>query len=434
MDQTCPLDLVAQIAQPVCSIVLTKSPAATVDATIVKRLPIHTEKMPSTVPVEPKLIRWAITRSGLTEDELREKFKKLDEWISGDRQPTFRQLEEFARKTMTPFGFLFLKEPPVEDLKIPDFRTVGDTPIKRLSPNLIETMQTMKSRQEWMKDLLLDDDQQELDFVGSAANSKNHKTVAQKIRQTLELAPNWAESAGNWEDALQLLRGSIEQAGILVFSNSVVGLNNTRPLDPEEFRGFVFCDPYAPLIFVNSADSKSAQMFTLAHELAHIWLGVDGLFNLVRMLPHSDKTERFCNKVAAEFLVPEYKLRERWEEATATNKPFVKIGKWFKVSPVVAARRALDLKLIGQVTFFRFYEENQKQWQKVKRERKKKPGGNFYATQDSRLSRRFTSTVVRATREGRMLYRDAYKLTGLRGDTYSKFAGHVLNRIRNERQ
>ena len=121
--------------------------------------------------------------------------------------------------------------------------------------------------------------------------------------------------------------------------------------------------------------------------------------------------------------------------ATATDKPFVKISKWFKVSPVVAARRALDLKLIDEATFFRFYEENQRQWQKLKHERKKKKsGGNFYATQDSRLSRRFTGAVVRATREGRMLYRDAYKLTGLRGDTYRKFAGHVLNRIRNERQ
>ena len=390
--------------------------------------------MPTTYPVKPEILRWAIDRSGLPEVELHNKFKKLDEWMSGQRQPTIRQLEDFARKTMTPFGFLFLKEPPAEDLRVPDFRTKGDEPVERMSPNLIETIKVMQGRQDWMKDLLADDGDGDLPFVGSVTTDANYKSVAQKIRQALELPPEWAEVSGSWEGALTVLRNAIEQSGILVFSNSVVGLNNHRPLDPEEFRGFVLCDAEAPLIFVNSGDSKSAQMFTLAHELAHVWLGVDGVFNLIRMQPHADKAEEFCNRVAAEFLIPEYKLKERWEEACQLGKPFHKIGKWFKVSPLVAARRALDLKLISKGQFYAFYEENQKEWQRSKKERKKTSGGNFYATQDSRLSRRFTSAVVRATRESRMLYRDAYRLTGLKGDTYGKFANHVLQRMRNERQ
>src|SRR2546428_10288304 len=105
--------------------------------------------MPETVAVKPELIRWAIDRSRLPPDVLVEKFPRLEEWKTGEKRPTFRQLELFAKMTMTPFGFLFLEQPPEETLPIPDFRTVGDTPIDRPSPDLIDTIHTMQRRQAW---------------------------------------------------------------------------------------------------------------------------------------------------------------------------------------------------------------------------------------------------------------------------------------------
>jgi Zn-dependent peptidase ImmA (M78 family) len=213
-----------------------------------------------------------------------------------------------------------------------------------------------------------------------------------------------------------------------------VGLNTHRSLDPEEFRGFVLSDPYAPLIFANSADTKSAQMFTLAHELVHIWLGKDALFNLVNMMPSNDETEKFCNRVAAEFLIPGYKLTERWDEANATDRPFHTIAQWFKVSPVVAARRALDLRLITKPEFFQFYEQDKDEWRQLKERQRRKGGGDFYRNQDARLGRRFASAVVRAAREGRISYRDAYRLTDLKGETFDHYADLVLQRMKNERQ
>jgi len=388
-----------------------------------------------TVTVKPELIRWAIDRSGLPADDLLEKFPKLDEWKTGERQPTFRQLEDFSKMTMTPLGFLFLDEPPEEGLPIPDFRTVGNTPIDRPSPNLIETIHTMQRRQAWMRELMIEEGHAQLEFVGTGKGISNFKSLAQRIRQELDLDADWAEALPTWEDALKTLRNAIERIGILVFSSSVVGLNNHRSLDPEEFRGFVLCDPYAPVVFVNSADSKSAQMFTLAHELAHVALGSDGLFNLVNMMPCDAEPERFCNRVAAEFLIPGYKLTQRWDEAKATSQPFHTIARWFKVSPVVAARRALDLRLITRPEFFQFYERDQEDWRRRKAEqRKKKGGGDFYRTQDVRLGRRFASAVVRAVREGRILYRDAYRLTDLRGETFNRYSAIVLQRIKDERQ
>ncbi len=389
-----------------------------------------------TVTVKPELILWAIDRSGFPTGELLKKFPKLKEWTTGDRRPTFRQLEEFARKTMTTFGLLLLDEPPKEELPIPDFRTVGGTSIERPSPNLIDTIHEIQRRQAFMRDLLIEEGHEELAFVGSGKHTHNVRSMANRIRKELDLAPDWADSLATWEHALKTLRGAIERIGILIFSSSVVGLNNHRPIDPEEFRGFVLCDPVAPAIFVNDADSKSARMFTLAHELAHVWLGTDGLFNLVNMMPHQDTTEQFCNAVAAEFLIPEYKLLERWDEAKSKQSPFPAIASWFKVSPVVAARRALDLKLINKTQFFDFYKKDRQEFLKRKKEQrqKKKSGGNFYATQAGRLGHRFSIAVLRAVGEGRILYQEAFRLTGLKGETFDRYAEFVLERMKNERQ
>lgn len=183
---------------------------------------------------------------------------------------------------MTPLGYFFLDAPPDESLPIPDFRTVGDVPIGRPSPNLIETIQTMQRRQAWMREFVIDDGQEPLPWIGSAKNVRNVVSLSARI-----LNVDWAESHSTWEDALRTLRNSAERVGILVASSSFVGLNTHRSLDPQEFRGFVLCDQYAPLIFVNGADSKSARMFTLAHELAHLWVGRGGLFNLIQMMPRN---------------------------------------------------------------------------------------------------------------------------------------------------
>lgn len=376
--------------------------------------------MANYVNVKPELLRWAVDRSGLSADEYREGVK---DWLSGEKKPTHSQLEAFARRAMVPFGYLFLKHPPDEKLPLPDYRTRSDERVRRPSPNLIETIFEMQTRQEWMHEYLVEEGHDPLPFVGSASVGDKIKPLAEQIRETLELAEDWAEQQPYWEDALRYLRGKIEDAGILIFVNGIVGNSTRRKLDPEEFQGFVFVDKIAPLIFVNGADFKVAQMFTLAHELVHVWVGQSALFDLDATRPANFDVEKYCNRVAAEFLVPAAKLEQAWLNAPDGPAAFTKLANKFKVSPIVIARRAKDLKMITADEFFSFYQSY------ISRERKKqeeKPsGGNFWLTQNLRLGRRFGKAVIAAAQEGRLSYTDAYDLTRLYGDTFDKYARHL---------
>ncbi len=330
--------------------------------------------MPATVAVKPEIIRWAIDRSGLSDDDLAA--FPVEDWQNGKKQPTLKQLENFAKKTMVPLGYLFLAKPPVETIPLPDYRTVGDTPIRRPSPNLIDTLHAMQRRQTWMREYLLEMGHAALPFVGSVKLGQPVAEVVAIIRSTLGLTADWAERESNWQGALRRLRQAIESAGILVAVNGIVGNNTKRRLDPQEFRGFVMADTIAPLIFVNGADSQSAQIFTLAHELVHVWCGQDGLFNLLEMKPANERVEKYCNRVAAEFLVPKEKLSGLWPKYDEAEGRFEALAKEFKVSPLVVARRALDLGFIEQGAFFAFYHQYLEKLSRLAS--KKRSGGDFY--------------------------------------------------------
>ncbi len=385
----------------------------------------------SRVAVATAVLRWAVERagrSGRSEDKLRKKFPKIQQWLSGEGQPTLRQLEDLAKATLTPFGFFFLEEPPEERMPIPHFRTLrGETPSKP-SPDLLETIQMMQQRQVWMREFLIEQGQEQLPFASSARVGEQPLSIAQRIRSTLGFDEGWAAKQPTWTDGLGVLRGAMEDAGILVVVNGIVGNNTHRKLDPDEFRGFVLADEYAPLMFVNGADGKAAQMFTLGHELAHVFFGSSAAFDLRKMQPADDPTEQACDSVSAEFLVPEHELHQVWLSVQDDLEPFQAIARKFKVSEIVAARRALDLALINEEAFHEFYRDYKRDERRraaAALRRQKKKGGDFYANQNFRVGRRFASAVVRAAREGKLLYSEAYQLTGLYGKTFERYAAFL---------
>jgi len=374
----------------------------------------------SRVALSKEMLKWAIDRRGYSLAKLRKRIPQIDSWLEGKTVPTLKQLEVFAQVTSTPFGFLFLDKPPIENLPIPHFRTLKDSELSGPSPELVDTIRVMQQRQAWYRDYLLELDEEPLEIVAAVTTKSKAVDVARKLREYLNLPDGWASRESTWADALKVLRESIEKAGILVFVNGIVGNNTHRKIDVDEFRGFVLVDKYAPLVFVNGSDGKAAQMFTLAHELAHVILGASAAFDLRDMQAAPDPTEQLCNEIAAEFLVGERELRSFWSQLKMGADRFQAVARFFKVSAIVAARRALDLGLISRKTFFDYWNGYLREEKRLSDNRA--PGGDFYAVQNLRVGKRFGEKVVQAISEGKLLYSEAYRLTGLYGEAFEKFA------------
>jgi Zn-dependent peptidase ImmA (M78 family) len=356
----------------------------------------------------------------MDEIALNKRIPQLKTWERGDKQPTAKQLEAFAKATNTPLGFLFLPAPPAEKLPIRDLRTVKDKP-SRPSPELLDTIYAMQRRQDWLREERIDSEAGAREFVGGARLNDDPQAVGQEMRRAVGVADEWAAQVASWQEAVSELRRRIEDLGVLSVINGVLGNNTHRKLDVEEFRGFALTDPQAPLIFVNGADAKSAQMFTLAHELAHVWLGPEGegLSGFDGIFPGDTRVENFCDQAAAEFLVPARELKDRWRDVRGASDAFEQIARRFRVSPIVAGRRAMDLRLVNRDTFFDFYKAY------TKRERQRvKPagGGDFYNNQNTRVGATFAKSVMRAALEGRLTFKEAYDLTGLRGGAFQRYA------------
>lgn len=364
------------------------------------------------VSVRPELLRWARERSRVELPVLEKKFPKLKDWESGDTAPTLKQLDSFARATHAPVGYLFLQQPPVESIPIPDFRTIANQEIGKPSPNLLDTIYICQDRQQWYKEFMQSTQELPLAFAGSMSVTTSIVHAAKVIRNTMEIDLDARRACPTWTDALRMFIAKADASGILVMCSGVVLNNNRRHLDPKEFRGFALADDRAPLIFVNGADSKSAQMFTLAHEIAHIWLGSTALSDVSVNTKSNIEAERWCNQVAAEILMPLARLRD--ELTISRNMPLLdmikKLTRTFKVSSLVVLIRLLDAGHLNRETFRKAYDDEVARLSDLPRP---SGGGDFYLTTAARVSKRFARALLESTFEGRTLYRDAFRMLGI---------------------
>ena len=370
--------------------------------------------MRTEINVNADILTWAIARAGFDLHEFTDKLPNVQKWIEGEKNPTVKQLEDFSKKVYIPFGYLFLPAPPKENLPIPFYRTES-TKTTTVNINIYDTVLTMQQRQDWLKDYLRDLAYKPLPYVGRFENRLNVADIVADIRRTLELNENWASEFRTWQETLDFITHKIENEGIIIAFNGVVENNVYRKIPVDECRGFVLVDHIVPLLFVNNADSKSAQLFTIIHELAHIWTGHSAGFDFRRLQPANEPIEIICDKVAAEFLVPERTFNSVWSK----NPTIRYASRFFKVSEIVIARRALDTGKISRKEFFEFYEDYIRR--DFSKKENQKPGGDFYATTKKRLSIVFATHVNNAVKSGKLLYRDACKLTSLKGDTFQKF-------------
>ena len=364
--------------------------------------------------IRTDVLRWAFQRAGFHEEEAVSVFPALEGWLSGEKAPTVSQLENFAAKFHVPFGYLFLQQVPEEKLPFPRFRGKAGR-FERFDLNVYDTVMSVRGRQDWLEDYLVENGIDVCRLVKTVRLDMPVGEAVARLRQELRLEPRWAFSLASVDVAVGVLTQQLEDAGVFLAYNGVVGNNTHRKLSVESCRGFAMVSDVAPYIFVNSTDSKTAQMFTLIHETAHLMLGVSA-GHAGEEVVSDDRVEVYCDRVAAEFLVPAIVLREVW------NGNIKYAAHRFKVSELVIARRAHDLKLLTD-------EEYRAFWQKYSQRpvmKREGGGGDFYLTSVKRVGRLFAIHVRNAVNSRQLDYTEAYRLTGLYGKTYEHFMANNI--------
>ena len=368
--------------------------------------------------INPGVLRWAVARAGTDPADLGTAFQKtpdqIEAWLSGSSAPTFNQAQDLAKRLRVPFGYLFLATPPLEQLPLADFRRLHGSEHRETSVDLRDVLADVLRKQDWYRDFRINAGDGPLPFVGHCSLQSPVPEVALNIAQKLDFE-SAVRSQSDQDAFLRAFVMQVEELGVLVMRNGVVRHSTNRPLDPEEFRGFSIADPLAPVIFVNNADSKSAQVFTLAHELAHIWIGEGGISDADPTIEGeaAENIEAFCNAVSGELLLPWNRIVDRWNKRSFGLEKWVRdVSTEFRVSTVMTARQLWTHGAITREEFFSFYEAERAKWTAASST--ETSGGNFYRNVPIRNSRLLTRMILRSVAASETLIRDASQLLGVK--------------------
>lgn len=382
------------------------------------------------IEINSEVLKWARERAGLTIQQLTKNFvdaEKIKSWENAQSLPTLAQAETLANKLRIPLPVLLLDEPPKVELPIPDLRTLDGNSPRKPSPEFVDTVNDAVVRQNWYREYMVGIGSRPLSFVGQFTPKDKVAVVARSIRTALQIDERLRVQCRSWQDFLTKFVQRADGVGVIVMRNSVVRNDNSRRLLVDEFRGFAISDPYAPLVFINSRDAKAAQIFTLAHELAHIWLGATGISNpdpRRRRDALHVSLEQTCNAIAAEVLVPQETFLRLWSATKTTDANIKALAAYFRVSSLVALRRASDLEKIGIEEFRRKVQAEYARFEAMEekeRDKEEKSTGNFWNLFAMRNSQRFTDAVANAARQGAVPFIYASNLLGVKASTLENY-------------
>ena len=365
--------------------------------------------MPVMIDVSPKIKKWVseyLFSSNLEFDQIME----LQSWFEKSEPFPFKKIEDISKKTKIPLGYFFLVEPPSENISLFASRTLKSSAIEKPSRNLMDTIYHMLNVQDWMKEHQAESGFSPLSFVCSINPEDDFHAVVRSVLNILAIEENWYEEHRGADVAYRFLKKKAQDSGIVVMESGVVGTNTHRPLSLDEFRAFVLIDEYAPLIFINSNDTKTGKLFSLIHEIVHIGLGTENLLNVgVEESYSKNKDEVFCNKVAGEIMVPTGHFLDAWHHNSFrdTLEIIENLSRKFNSSKLVIARKALDNRLIHKSVYQHVADESES----FVENRKKQSRGSYYNTKQAQIDHRFLNALVGSVWEGKTLYKDAFSLT-----------------------
>lgn len=373
------------------------------------------------VNIQPAIISWALSQT--SEEKLGTKLvENIKHWLDGTKSPTFNQIEDFSKKSHIPLGYFFLQTPPVEQISLLEYRTLESIELANPSRDLMDTIHEMEEVQDWMVNYRKEWNYDTISVVGSLKGITDINVIADTIRNDLGLTVEWYKECMNSSDAFNKVRGLLEECGIIVM-NGIVGKNTHRALDVNEFRAFAMVNEWAPLIFINDADSAGGRLFSLFHEIVHLWLGENDLYNDRRYSANGIKPiEVTCNAVTGELMVPKTAFLENWNNNTNddTHEKIKELARMFRCSGSVIARRALDNKKINQNVYNKVIADAIEAYIQAKKE--KSSGGDYYRVARSKLDGVFVRALCESVNSGRTSFTEAYRLTNTTSKTFSEVA------------
>lgn len=374
------------------------------------------------VNIQPAIISWALSQT--SEEKLGTKLvDNIKHWLDGTKSPTFNQIEDFSKKSHIPLGYFFLQTPPIEQISLLEYRTLDSIQLTNPSRNLIDTIHDMEAVQEWMVNYRKEWNYDTISIVGSLKGITDISVIADTIRKDLGLNIEWYKDCGNPSEAFNKVRGLLEECGIVVMMNGIVGKNTHRALDVNEFRAFAMVNEWAPLIFINGADSAGGRLFSLFHELVHLWIGENDLYNDTKYSANGIKPiEVTCNAVAGALMVPKTVFLEKWNNNTNDDihEKIKELARMFRCSSSVIARRALDNKKIDQNVYNMVIADAIDAYIQTKQE--KSSGGDYYRVARSKLDGVFVRALCESVNSGRTSFTEAYRLTNTTSKTFSEVA------------
>jgi len=383
---------------------------------------VNNQQLLEPVKINPAILVWARTRLDLSIDDaaalLGHPPEQVSSWEEATAEPTYKQAMMLARKLQFPFGYLFLSKEPESTLPLPDLRTVAGAERGIPTPNLLAVLEDAIRKQHWYTEMLREEGVRPLPFVGRFAQRQSVEVIAADIRQQLQVNEQTRSECPNTASFLSQLVRNAEMLGILVLRSGTACGNTHRPLSVDEFRGFAITDSLAPIVFINTRDANVAQLFTFAHEIAHIWIGAEGVSNpdfRKKSREQINVVEALCNQIAAEVLVPTHNFSREWNVDEPLDRNIENIRLRYRVSRFVVLRKAFDKDFITTKEYYaklkQFYDfELAKKAQKDEED----SGGHYYHTLYARNSIKFTSAVTEAFSGGRLLVTEACSLLGIK--------------------
>lgn len=317
--------------------------------------------------LNPAILVWAREQSGMSVADVAELAKisplkskkgiggktsveRLIDWETGIDTPTFAQLQALAKVFQRPIMTFFLNKPPAVSTKLVDFRTIDSRPHLKDSPAFAKLKRRLELLQDNLSDVAKATGQSPVGFVNTIDISVDMKVFVELVRKTIGISFNEQKNVSDDGALFRLFRKKIQESGVYVVVEGDLGSYHSA-VSTDEFRGIAITDRYAPLIAINSKDWKQAQLFTLLHEFAHIWLGDSSVSNVSVSGYAVDVKEQFCNAFAAEMLLPMAeidKLVIKSDDCSDVFRVVSDYARAFKVSIMVMARRLLDVRKISK--------------------------------------------------------------------------------------